>query len=146
MKRVMATWAVALLLAFGGAVSCGGSNACSYDTDCPDNQVCMDGVCKMLDPCAGIQCRPGEVCANGICLSQQPDGGQPDASSNPCDQVNCPPGQMCDNGTCIDIAGDCIPVTISPVSQAPFECNLCGECVELCPVGAMVDKKKRRVC
>ena len=75
---------------FGGATFCGtvmcngsvrndacpggpGSAACCTDSDCPQGQVCEQGVCVEDAPCTSIaDCPFGQSCLQGVCIPYTP--------------------------------------------------------------------------
>ncbi|MCJ7445032.1 MAG: hypothetical protein MUO26_10995, partial [Methanotrichaceae archaeon] len=87
-------------------------NNCNFGIACPEGQVCRNGRCVAVDPCAGVTCPEGQVCQAGRCVAE-----------DLCADVTCEPGQVCQAGRCV--AEDlCADVTCEPgqVCQA-------GECV-----------------
>ena len=80
-----------------------GQLPCSLDAECPESELCMQGLCT-ANPCANgacensgcsdrYDCEAGRVCDNGVCIEP------PDACTSSAD---CPVGTICDafSGLC----------------------------------------------
>jgi hypothetical protein len=112
--KTMRSLGLGCLLLLGSGVllpgcQCDGAGSCSYDTDCPGAQVCVDGACRDWVPpdlCENVVCDPGDICINGDCVDHTPD---------PCENMVCDPGEVCVDGQCVDETrdddGDGFPVS-----------------------------------
>lgn len=119
-----------------------GVRVCSEELVCDVGQVCQDGGCVAVDPCAGkvcgeglvcdagecvpvdlcasVTCLDGHVCVGGACIEEScVEDGKEKA---------CPEGQMCHAGNCID--DGCLSVTC----DEGWEC-VKGECEESACIG-----------
>lgn len=73
--------------------------ACSYDSDCPTNDVCFKGTCYVSSTCLErAQCKRVPVCEGDACICAQPE--------NRCIPVcetdnDCPADGACVNGRCM---------------------------------------------
>lgn len=88
---------------------------CSSDADCPDGEICVDGVC--VPRCQPSQCgadgdcAPGCICVGGSCRDAECGPNNP-----------CPSGQVCINGRCF-------PDTDPPTgSCSSIFCGADGDC------------------
>lgn len=69
---------------------------CSNDDECPDDQICIDALCKPRIECGkGKKCPGGRVCLGGYCR-------EPQCSAT----KKCPEGEVCDNGICVKKKAD----------------------------------------
>jgi len=107
-----------------GAGKCVCPDTCNDDEDCPDGQVCIDGICR--DTCdTSEDCPDGQVCVDGVCR-------------DPCnDDEDCPDGQICIDGVCQDGCGgneNC------PEGQVCVD-GVCRDTVA-CPGGAIACNKQ----
>jgi hypothetical protein len=51
----------------------GTSTACTVNSDCPTNQVCLSGLCAVPQATgctSDIQCSSGQICSNSVCITQ----------------------------------------------------------------------------
>jgi hypothetical protein len=75
------------------------------ETECPEDEVCVDAVCQAAEPCSGWDCLPDtpcgsdaecasfEDCVDGVCvIALLPECG---------DVVECPAGETCVSGHCV---------------------------------------------
>jgi len=103
--------------------------ACSYNSECPEHQVCaIDGQCR--DQCqADRDCVPEQVCVSGSCASPDElvDGGlvatnQEQKTGQPCAYTSeCSEGLVCREGLCNwECLGD--------ADCNPFHCNADRRC------------------
>jgi len=104
---------VLLLLSVFVFSGCGGDEAsgCLNNTDCPTNQVCVDGGCfnQVVGCTIDSQCVAPQVCANGACVTD-----------NTCtDNTQCVSPLVCINGTC-GVDPTC---TNDSQCQAPLVCK-----------------------
>ena len=113
----------------GSSAQEGGTNRCSFDSECPGEQICINGACVdagcylsscgtdqyckggkcVVDPCSGNSCSLDEYChpESGRCLLKCPtcksgercDKGQ--CKQDPCAQVKCGSGERCEDGKCV---------------------------------------------
>jgi Cys-rich repeat protein len=80
-----------MMLAFG----CPGMPPpeCTTDADCPEGEICTDGVCVESEP----ECVTDADCDQGFCS---------EAAGNICVECildeHCPTGQICDSAQCVD--------------------------------------------
>jgi hypothetical protein len=92
--------------------------------DCPEGQICEDGICVDFDPCQYAFCPPGAACYNGFCLQLDIQT----CFSNP-----CPPGEVCVNGFCAAESAcsnvDCGPgeTCVGGICYPNAEYDLCGD-------------------
>ena len=81
---------------------------CSSSADCQQGELCVNGKCSP-DPCAAVSCNAGEVCKAGQCKPScagvfcQNDERCVDGKcvSDPCAGKQCPSGERCENGSCV---------------------------------------------
>jgi len=89
------------------AVSCSGGSTsdtgCVADSDCPEGQKCISGVCKpevTQVPCEEDEdCGRGMICLDGFCVSAE---SQETRCSN---DFECPEGNVCKYGKCVPLGG-----------------------------------------
>src|SRR5262249_4966798 len=102
---------------------------CSYNSECPGDEVCgVDGKCR--DQCAADRdCVPGQKCVTGTCAAEAElvDGRLPSTNTaqmtgQPCSYTSeCPAGLVCHEGICnFECLGD--------ADCAPFKCNADRRC------------------
>jgi len=90
---------------------------CTVDTECEENELCLDGVCQIPPSCTeDAECPTDTVCQSGRCA-------RPCASDADCQQGletcvdghclrrcfsddNCPAGEICENNVCVE--GECM--------------------------------------
>jgi hypothetical protein len=122
---------------------------CVDDTDCPDNEQCLDGDCVPVPcECGSVQnhqcveyaccsdsdCGPNEVCVDNSCQEKPPEVE--------CDSdADCPSAQYCDiptgqdSGTCEDVQpGDCGEIKDHQFVPYGYECGSELGCPS-CPSG-----------
>ena len=77
----------------GQCVKKDGGNGCTSDDDCPDGQICVNGVC--VDGCKTDDDCPGSaICVDGRCVN-------PDPTYDGCDKTECPDHAECKDGVCL---------------------------------------------
>lgn len=105
--------------------SCSSGNECTYDTDCPGNQTCIDGKCVIHYPqhCPDRDCSGGFVCIDDMCVELT------------CLGVNCPEGEVCAGGECYP--KDCESRTCPGIGEVCIEEDcLTADCLDVeCPQG-----------
>jgi hypothetical protein len=62
--------------------------ACSFDSECPDTQLCVQGHCKVTSCDLLRPCKEGDLCRDGRCVA------------NACHQHSCNAAQVCRAGVC----------------------------------------------
>lgn len=82
---------VSVLCGFQVAGCSDPAGGCSYDTDCPGAEMCVDGEC-VPNRCPEVPCDADEVCIDGECYLKE------------CDRdADCPPGHYCSEYTCLPV-------------------------------------------
>lgn len=138
MKKTYPTGMLALACMLGvGLMLC--STACNVlfpecrsDADCPDGEVCQNGVCVTApgpECTTDADCANGEVCVNGVCE----EAPAPECTTD----ADCAEGMVCVDGVCEEAPapectsnGDCAEgevcedgVCVPAVEEAPYETN-----------------------
>ncbi len=91
---------------------------CDTQDDCPDDLVCIDGMCVPPPPCdTQDDCPDDLVCIDGMCVPPPPCDTQDDCPDDlVCIDGMCKPCEMSsqcpDGGTCVD--GMCVAPTPTP--------------------------------
>ncbi|HUU00274.1 MAG TPA: hypothetical protein VM425_02405 [Myxococcota bacterium] len=88
---------------------------CTGDTECRDDELCLDGTCQIAPACsADTDCPTGTVCTDGKCArpcsvdADCPSGGIPQVCQDghclqQCINDNtCPGDKICEAGVCVD--------------------------------------------
>ncbi len=80
---------------------------CLYDSDCSENETCMNGICTENNGCGELNCLL--FCENGYVLDEN---GCETCECLPvterCDSnQSCPAGQICMNGVCEEVQEEC---------------------------------------
>ncbi|MBN2498724.1 MAG: hypothetical protein JXR96_29305 [Deltaproteobacteria bacterium] len=119
------------------------SSECTYDTDCPGLQTCIDGQCVAVsNDCPDRDCPDGFVCLDDNCIEAA------------CISIDCPEGSACADGACypedcstrscpgygeLCIDGYCLPASCVDVQCPEGERCASGACYpidcesEACP-------------
>ncbi len=116
---------------------------CGCDADCPDNELCWDGVCDGAIGCrAAAPCPAGKSCMDGRCLRSIP--------YVPCARKSCgdfcrscdPADPGCVEDTVVkacDATGACVPnhSPECPPCASDADCGPCSECqAQICTTRA----------
>ncbi|MBN2493611.1 MAG: hypothetical protein JXR96_03380 [Deltaproteobacteria bacterium] len=131
----------AAVLACAGCGEAGRS--CRVDTDCPGNEMCIDGRCS--SGCPELPCEDGELCHQGRCYAEDcqtrscPGVGiicvDEQCLGTDCIGVTCPQGERCAAGRCYPI--DCETKTCAGYGEVCVD-DICLEALCLgveCPEG-----------
>ncbi|MBU1219084.1 hypothetical protein KKF34_15720 [Myxococcota bacterium] len=112
---------------------------CNFDSDCPENTVCIDenmdgnGLCMRI-PCIETTCSiynpdgscdGNSVCINGQCFSDCDPNPCTEGDHTRCDDSSGTPVCLCEEGYSEDINGVCVP----DVCPSGFTCTS-GYCVD----------------
>ena len=145
-KMVQTRWMLVLLLGVG-LVSAGcdifapapapapaPEPECTVDADCPDGQVCNNGVCEAAPVVCveaggacdllGALCCEGLTCVDGTCVEETPE---PECTVD----ADCPEGQVCEEGQCVDepiVGGPCTVQGADPEAGGTAYAASCVAC------------------
>lgn len=75
---------------------------CSVNSDCPDNQICINGICTDSNGTCSIDsdCPDGYACINGYCVNVNDIGNGLGMSCSV--DTDCPDGYICLEGVCVN--------------------------------------------
>ena len=99
---------------------------CRENTDCPPDQVCIDGECVTPTPTPpgfcndNDDCPPGQVCVDHQCVTPTPTPTPPGFCN---DNDDCPPGQVC-------VDHQCVTPTPTPQCRENTDCPSGQVCVD----------------
>jgi MYXO-CTERM domain-containing protein len=87
--------------------------------DCPDEQVCIDGQCR-VDLCSDVECPNGRIC--------DPQDG--DCIGDLCQDINCMSGFACDPGSGVCIPDPCLTIDCPDDFECVVTLDGVGSCRE----------------
>ncbi|RJO64601.1 MAG: hypothetical protein C4523_17990 [Myxococcales bacterium] len=90
------------------------SGPCLSNSDCPENTICLGGVCSSLGCADNAQCDDANECTWDAC----------DAATGVCANLPAVEGQPCQGGTCQD--GECL---MQPICTTDADCEAGFHCV-----------------
>ncbi len=136
-----------------------GPQTCIMSEECPDGELCFDGICAE-DACTDVECPNPQVCYAGACYEPcivDGDCTSPNlcyadrCTDDPCADVLCASGQACVSGTCFavcaqdddcafpDVCWDerCAEDPCSDIQCATIQICFDGECLPRCGPGEL---------
>ena len=98
-----------------GTGRCEPYDACTDSMDCPDAEVCVDGICEPATGCTSdLQCEAGLICEAGTCIPAADCDGPDDCQmGEDCigglcvpelcrGNEDCADGEFCEEGFCVE--------------------------------------------